>query len=56
MNSSKQPNLTRPVAPCQATVVHSQQLLAGQRLIVIEHHGERYVLRETNQGKLILTK
>ncbi|QLI82591.1 hemin uptake protein HemP [Chitinibacter fontanus] len=37
-------------------VVQSQQLLGGQRQIVIEHYGERYVLRETSQGKLILTK
>ncbi|WP_348946366.1 hemin uptake protein HemP [Chitinibacter sp. FCG-7] len=53
-------NTHKPSASAAATVsrpvVQSQQLLGGQRQIVIEHHGERYVLRETSQGKLILTK
>lgn len=34
----------------------SSELLAGQREIEIEHDGQRYRLRLTAQGKLILTK
>ncbi|XZG69371.1 hemin uptake protein HemP [Chitinibacteraceae bacterium HSL-7] len=53
MNDAK-PTST-PAQPALG-IVHSHQLLNGQRQIVIEHHGERYVLRQTSQGKLILTK
>ncbi|WP_081413082.1 hemin uptake protein HemP [Chitinilyticum aquatile] len=49
-----------PIIPLPAaaalTTLHSHQLLNGQRQVVIEHRGERYILRETSQGKLILTK
>ena len=34
----------------------SQSLLLGARELHIEHNGERYTLRLTSQGKLILTK
>ncbi|MBL1261060.1 MAG: hemin uptake protein HemP [Thiotrichaceae bacterium] len=34
----------------------SDELLAGQRQLVIEHHGEEYRLRITSKEKLILTK
>jgi len=34
----------------------SDELLAGQREIVIEHGTEEYRLRITSKGKLILTK
>ena len=37
-------------------VVSAQELFAGQREICIEHEGERYVLRITRRGKLILQK
>ncbi|MBC7955191.1 MAG: hemin uptake protein HemP [Cytophagales bacterium] len=36
--------------------VSSQQLLAGGKEVLIEHHGSLYRLRETALGKLILTK
>lgn len=36
--------------------VTSDELLAGQKEIIIEHGGEEYRLRKTKQGKLILTK
>lgn len=36
--------------------ITSQALLGEQRRIVIEHNGQRYLLRETHAGKLILTK
>lgn len=34
----------------------SEDLLTGARMRVIEHAGERYVLRLTRNGKLILSK
>lgn len=34
----------------------SRVLFAGGRELVIFHYGESYRLRETRQGKLILTK
>jgi len=37
-------------------VVDSQTLFQGQREIWIEHEGERYRLRITRRGKLILQK
>ena len=37
-------------------VVDSQSLFQGQREIWIEHEGERYRLRITRRGKLILQK
>ena len=36
--------------------VTSNALLSGQDALAIHHHGERYVLRLTRAGKLILTK
>ncbi len=34
----------------------SSELFSGARELVIEHAGDEYRLRQTNQGKLILTK
>ncbi len=34
----------------------SQTLFQGAATLEIEHEGERYTLRRTRQGKLILTK
>ncbi len=36
--------------------ISSESLFAGARELVIQHAGEHYRLRITNQGKLILTK
>ena len=36
--------------------IPSKHLLGEQGQLHIEHQGERYVLRITRQGKLILTK
>jgi len=36
--------------------ISSEQLLAGQRMIVIRHGKEEYRLQVTGSGKLILTK
>jgi hemin uptake protein HemP len=50
---SSPPPGTRPTAP---RVVPSHALLGEQGKLQIEHQGERYLLRITRQGKLILTK
>ena len=36
--------------------VDSKQLFAGAKEIFIRHDSERYTLRHTSKGKLILTK
>ena len=36
--------------------VSSAQLFAGAKALFIRHGGERYTLRRTSKGKLILTK
>ncbi len=36
--------------------ITSNELLAGQKELAIEHSGEEYRLRLTSKGKLILTK
>jgi hemin uptake protein HemP len=42
--------------PASTPTIASTDLLRGQRLVLIEHHGLVYQLRATSQGKLILTK
>ncbi|MBM3993768.1 MAG: hemin uptake protein HemP [Planctomycetes bacterium] len=37
-------------------VLSAKALFAGRREVCIEHDGERYVLRITRRGKLILQK
>ncbi len=46
----------RAVDSCGDTVLHSSALLGGARVRAIEHAGERYYLRLTRNGKLILCK
>lgn len=47
-----------PAEPRQdsARIVRSEDLLLGQREIIIRHGGEDYRLRLTRAGKLILNK
>jgi hemin uptake protein HemP len=40
----------------EPAIVSSQELLAGQRQLVIRHGREQYRLQLTNSNKLILTK
>lgn len=49
---------SRPPAPPVTTPVSvdSRTLLQGREVISIVHNGEIYRLRQTRQGKLILTK
>ena len=37
-------------------VVRAQDLMGTSPMLVIEHESERYLLRRTKNGKLILTK
>jgi len=37
-------------------VLASEQLFAGTDTVDIDHHGKRYTLRRTRQGKLLLTR
>lgn len=46
----------RPVEEKASRVVQAEELFQGEKTLVIEHQGTRYVLRETRNGKLILTK
>lgn len=43
---------TQPHERC----VSSKSLLGPKGRVLIEHHGQLYLLRQTNAGKLILTK
>ena len=36
--------------------INSRSLLGAEGRVVIEHGGQRYLLRQTHAGKLILTK
>lgn len=58
MTDEKKPDdddATDPAAP-PAPVVDAKSLFGANREIVIEHDGERYRLRITRRGKLILQK
>ena len=37
-------------------VLASEQIFAGTDTVDIDHHGKRYTLRRTRQGKLLLTR
>jgi len=49
------PERAEDVVPRQR-ILNSDDLLAGEKEILIVHHGEMYRLRETRNGKLILGK
>jgi len=42
--------------PAFSEAVRATDLLKNRQVLVIEHAGERYLLRLTKNGKLILTK
>jgi hemin uptake protein HemP len=46
----------RAESPAAGRVVRTQELFGEEREIVIDHDGERYKLRITRRGKLILQK
>lgn len=47
---------TGAVAPDVVLQIESSALFKGQRLLEINHAGQRYQLRLTRENKLILTK
>jgi hemin uptake protein HemP len=57
---------TNPSTPClanepakaghEAKLIRSQDWFGRSSVVFIEHKGERYQLRQTRNGKLILTK
>ncbi|SER16962.1 Hemin uptake protein HemP [Faunimonas pinastri] len=59
MSHASSPPPTPPLHPREhgsPREIASDALLGGRRELVIMHGSERYVLRQTRQGKLILTK
>ncbi|MBB5191686.1 hemin uptake protein HemP [Silvimonas terrae] len=48
--------MTTPPTASQTQVVDSRSLLQPGQSVIIKHNGVLYTLRETRQGKLILTK
>lgn len=58
MNDEKNPEPADelPESQLPRPVVQAKQLFGDSREIVIEHDGERYKLRITRRGKLILQK
>ena len=49
------PNLQAPLS-ASARQMDSDALFDGTREVRIDHHGQEYRLRQTRNGKLILTK
>lgn len=47
---------TSPAAPKESRVLRSEDLFAGQRVLLIEHAGQQYRLLITRNEKLILQK
>ena len=45
-----------PGSVAEARTLSSADLFSGAKEVVIDHQGERYRLRCTSKGKLILTK
>lgn len=57
ISPTKQPVLPEAsIRPAPAGPIRAEDLLRDRRMLVIEHAGERYLLRLTRNGKLILTK
>ena len=46
----------QPDPPAAGKVIRTQELFGAEKEIVIDHDGERYKLRITRRGKLILQK
>lgn len=58
--SNKQPNeeekQSQPTSPFQQRVVTFDDISGGTSEVVIEHAGQRYLLRATRNGRLLLNK
>ncbi|HEX3654457.1 MAG TPA: hemin uptake protein HemP [Pirellulales bacterium] len=46
----------QPPIPADVKVLHSEELFAGGRIVIIEHAGALYRLQITARGRLILQK
>jgi hemin uptake protein HemP len=53
--SPRQPNTPAPAAR-RTPMIDAQRLFGQSCVVVIEYRGERYQLRQTRNGRLILTK
>ncbi|GGP22667.1 hemin uptake protein HemP [Silvimonas iriomotensis] len=56
MDRRQRPLASISTAASAPQVVDSRTLLQPGQSVVIKHNGVHYTLRETRQGKLILTK
>lgn len=58
MNTTETPSRTEKHAAASQVpaIVSALELLGAAKSVVIEHQGQRYELRLTRNGKLILTK
>ena len=56
MNQEEEKKALETERPSQPRTIRSQDLLAGEDEVQIEHDGEFYRLRLTRSGKLILHK
>lgn len=54
--NQNRPEDDRPADPSKERVIAAAQLFGDRREVCIEHNGERYRLRITRRGKLILQK
>ncbi len=54
--SHRSPTMPLPLEAGVPLMIDSHALLQGQRSIAIAHGEQRYILRLTRSGKLILTK
>ena len=55
-SSAKQANSPNSHDACGARILLWESLAQGDRHLLIRHNGQDYQLRETRNGKLILTK
>ncbi|KLP53423.1 hypothetical protein ABR39_22725 [Enterobacter genomosp. O] len=55
-NSAATPAKTHTAPAPTERRIDSKALLGDEGRVIIEHGGQRYLLRQTHAGKLILTK
>ncbi len=55
-NSAATPTKTHTASAPAERRIDSKSLLGEEGRVIIEHDGQHYLLRQTNAGKLILTK
>ncbi|WP_320729883.1 hemin uptake protein HemP [Enterobacter sichuanensis] len=55
-NSAATPAKTHAAPAPTERRIDSKTLLGDEGRVIIEHDGQRYLLRQTHAGKLILTK